>query len=233
MVSNFGSTLTFSDLFKSSFLKNAVMSFSLLDVILTMLVSFVISLFIYVVYKKTFNGVLYSRNFNVSLMGMSLITTLIIMGVTSNIVLSLGMVGALSIVRFRTAIKDPIDIVYLFWSISVGIVTGAGLYLLAIFGSLLIGLLLFFFSRRTVGEIPYMIVATLSDAAAEKTLLNGIASHVKRQSLRSKAVHGGERIELTVDVRLKNEDTAFINQLAEIKGVENLVLVSYNGDLSI
>ena len=88
MVSNFGSTLTFSDLFKSSFLKNAVMSFSLLDVILTMLVSFVISAFIYVVYKKPFNGVLYSRNFNVSLMGMSLITTPIIMGVTSNIVLS-------------------------------------------------------------------------------------------------------------------------------------------------
>jgi len=230
---NFGSRLTFSDLFKSSFLKNAVTSFSLVDVVVTMLVAFVISLFIYVVYKKTFSGVLYSRTFNVSLMGMCLVTTLIIMGVTSNIVLSLGMVGALSIVRFRTAIKDPIDIVYLFWAISVGIVTGAGLYPLAIFGSLIIGLMLVWFSRRTVGEIPYMIVASLTDSDAEKTLLNAIAPHVKRMGIRSKAVHGGEGIELTVDVRLKNEDTDFVNELAGIKGVENVVLVSYNGDLAI
>ncbi len=132
---------TFNDLFKSSFLEK-VSSFSALDMVIAMGLALALGLYIFLIYKKTFNGVMYSQSFGVSLIGMTLVTTLIILAVTSNVVLSLGMVGALSIVRFRTAIKEPIDIVYLFWAISAGIVLGAGLLPLAVFGSVFIGLIL-------------------------------------------------------------------------------------------
>lgn len=223
---------TFQDLFRTSFLQDSLASFSAVDVILTMAISFLLSLFIYAVYKRTFNGVLYSKNFNISLMAMSLVTTLIIMGVTSNIILSLGMVGALSIIRFRTPIKDPIDIVYLFWAISVGIVTGAGLYLLAITGTLVVGIMLVIFSRRTVSDTPYLIVVNCADSASEKALLNSLHGHVKRVGIRSKSVRAGEGIDLTIEVRLKDENTDFINHLAMSHGVNNMVLVSYHGDLA-
>ena len=136
--------MTFNDIFKSSFLENAT-SFSALDFVIAMGLAFVIGLFIFVVYKKTFNGVMYSAGFGVSLIALTMITTLVILAVTSNIVLSLGMVGALSIVRFRTAIKEPLDIAYLFWAIAAGIVLGAGMVPLAVFGSLFIGIILVIF----------------------------------------------------------------------------------------
>ena len=116
--------MTFNDVFKSSFL-DSFSSFSLLDTALSLGAAFVIGLFIFYVYQKTYSGVLYSRSFNVSLVAILLVTTLVISGVTSNVVLSLGMVGALSIVRFRTAIKDPMDLVFLFWAIAEGILCGA------------------------------------------------------------------------------------------------------------
>lgn len=233
MNSNTGDTFNFSDIFKNSFLEKAVTNFSVVDVVVTLIISFLIGLFIYAVYKKTFNGVMYSKNFNVSLVGMAMITTLIIMGVTSNIVLSLGMVGALSIVRFRTAVKDPIDIVYLFWAISSGIVTGAGLYLLAILGSLVVGVMLVIFTNRTVSEIPYMVVVNCDGSDAEKKLLDRLSAQVKRMNVKSKAVRSGQGIELTVEVRLKSDNTDFINDLSTIDGVNDVVLVSYNGELAV
>lgn len=230
---NQGNTFNFADIFKNNFLEQAVTNFSLVDVALTLFISFLLGLFIYAVYKKTFNGVMYSRNFNISLVALSMITTLIIMGVTSNIVLSLGMVGALSIVRFRTAIKDPIDIVYLFWAIAAGIVTGAGQYLLGITGSLVLGLMLIVFTNKSVREIPYMLVVNCSNSSAEKMLLDKLREYVKRMNIKSKAVRAGQDIELTVEVRLKNEDTDFVNQLSAINGVNDIILVSYNGELAI
>ena len=158
--------MTFQDIFKSSFLEN-VTSFSALDMVIALALAFVLGLFIFLVYKKTFNGVMYSAGFGVSLLGMTLITTLIILAVTSNIVLSLGMVGALSIVRFRTAIKEPMDIVFLFWSISAGIVLGAGLIPLAIFGSLFIGVILIIFVNKKSGDSPYILVVNCADGKAE------------------------------------------------------------------
>lgn len=233
MNNNASNTFNFSDIFKNNFLENAVTNFSLVDVVVTLLISFIISMFIYTIYKKTFNGVMYSKNFNVALVGMSMITTLIIMGVTSNIVLSLGMVGALSIVRFRTAIKDPIDIVYIFWAIATGIVTGAGQYLLAIIGSLVVGIMLIVFTRKTCREIPYLVVVNCNHASAEKTLMCALAEHVQRMNIKSKAVRGGQGIELTVEVRLKNENTDFVNELSALDGVNDIVLVSYNGELAV
>lgn len=220
--------MTFQDIFKSSFLEN-VTSFSALDMVIALALAFVLGLFIFLVYKKTFNGVMYSAGFGVSLLGMTLITTLIILAVTSNIVLSLGMVGALSIVRFRTAIKEPMDIVFLFWAISAGIVLGAGLIPLAIFGSLFIGVILIIFVNKKSGDSPYILVVNCADGKAEQKVLDTVKTSVKKQVIKSKAV-SQNGIELTIEVRLKSSETDFVNILGAIGGVSNTVLVSYNGE---
>ncbi len=146
--------MTFQDIFKSSFLEN-VTSVSVFDMVLALLLAFGIGMFIFLIYKKTFAGVMYSSNFGVTLIALTMITTLVILAVTSNIVLSLGMVGALSIVRFRTAIKEPLDIAFLFWSIAAGIVLAAGLIPLAVFGSVVIGLIILVFANKKAYYNPY------------------------------------------------------------------------------
>jgi len=219
--------MTFHDIFKSSFLEKAA-SFSAMDFIIAMGIAFVLGLFIFLVYKKTFNGVMYSAGFGVSLIALTLVTTLVILAVTSNVVLSLGMVGALSIVRFRTAIKEPLDIAYLFWSIAAGIVLGAGLIPLAVFGSLFIGIVLLIFVNRKPMDHPYIMIITCS-AEAEKEVLDRMKESVKKQVLKSKTVSKAG-IEMTMEVRLKGDDSSFVNGIAESAGVENAVLVSYNGD---
>ncbi|MBP7401108.1 MAG: DUF4956 domain-containing protein [Clostridia bacterium] len=224
-------TFNFSDIFKSKFLENATTNFSVVDTLLSLGLSFLIGLFIFLVYKKTFNGVMYARNFNLSLVALSMVTSLVISAVTSNVVLSLGMVGALSIVRFRTAIKDPMDIVYLFWAIAAGIVTGAGLYLLAISGSLILGGVLFLFSSAKQGEDPYVLVASLSRADAEDGLMEILGRSVRRQKTKCKAVYPDGRVELTIEVRFAGR-TDFIGSIAAVPGVESVSLVSYSGELS-
>lgn len=140
---------TLKDILSSSFLEN-VTSVSIPDMVIALLLAFGLGLFIFLVYKKTYNGVMYSASFGTALIAMTMITTLVILAVTSNVVLSLGMVGALSIVRFRAAIKEPLDITFLFWSITVGIVLAAGFLPLAVFGSVLIGIILIVFSNKKV-----------------------------------------------------------------------------------
>jgi uncharacterized membrane protein YhiD involved in acid resistance len=220
--------MSFNDIFKSSFVEK-VTTFSPLDMIIALGLSFVLGLFIFYVYKKTFNGVMYSASFGVSLMAMSLITTLIILAVTSNIVLSLGMVGALSIVRFRSAIKEPLDIAFLFWSISVGIVTGAGLIPLAVFGSLFIGIILVVFVNKKSTDNPYILVVNCKDDNSEQLVTKAISESVRKHMIKSKTV-STSGIELTVEVRLKDMTTQFVNQISAIEGVSNTVLVSYNGE---
>lgn len=220
--------MTFNDIFKSSFLEKAS-AFSVMDFMIAMALAFVLGLFIFWVYKKTFNGVMYSAGFGVSLMAMTMITTLVILAVTSNVVLSLGMVGALSIVRFRTAIKEPMDIAFLFWAIAAGIVLGAGLIVLAVFGSLFIGVVLWVFINRKTSDHPYIMIVSCSDKEAEKKALEQIGEAVKKQVLKSKTVSKAG-IELTLEVRLKGDDSDFVNTVSETEGVENAVLVSYNGD---
>ena len=176
----------------------------------------------------TFNGVMYSAGFGVSLVALTLITTLVILAVTSNVVLSLGMVGALSIVRFRTAIKEPLDIAYLFWSIAAGIVLGAGLVPLAVFGSLFIGLVLIVFMNKKPTDHPYIMIVSCN-SEAEKEVLDTMKVNVKKQVLKSKTV-SREGIEMTLEVRLKGDNSDFVNEIANLQGVENAVLVSYNGD---
>ena len=220
--------ITFQDIFKSSFL-DQVTSFSALDMIMALGLALVIGLFIFFVYKKTYTGVMYSASFGVSLMAMTLITTLVILAVTSNVILSLGMVGALSIVRFRTAIKEPMDIAFLFWSIAAGIVLGAGLIPLAVFGSLFIGVIMVLFVNKKIKDNPYLLVVHCKDDSAEQRVTHTVINNVKKYLVKSKSV-SQNGIELTVEVRLKEMTAQFVNMIASIEGVNNAVLVSYNGE---
>ncbi len=220
--------MNFNDLFKSSFLEN-ITSFSALDMGIAMALAFVVGLFIFLVYKKTYTGVMYSSGFGVSLLALTLITTLIILAVTSNIILSLGMVGALSIVRFRTAIKEPLDIAFLFWSIAAGIVLGAGLLPLAILGSLFIGIILIVFVNRKSVDAPYILVISSEDERQEEDILALIKQNVKKHSVKSKTI-SDSGMEFTLEVRLKESSTKFVGAVKAIPGVRSAALVSYNGD---
>lgn len=220
--------MTFNDIFKSSFLEN-VTSVSVLDMTLTLLLAFALGLFIYFVYKKTFTGVMYSASFGVTLIALTMITALVILAVTSNVVLSLGMVGALSIVRFRTAIKEPLDIAFLFWSIAVGIVLAAGLIPLAVFGSAVLGIVLLVFVNKKSYSNPYIVVIQCEDHDSEVRAKEYLEQHTKRCVVKSKSAQKG-MIELNLEIRLKEDNTDFINELSDMPRVNSAVLVSYNGD---
>lgn len=220
--------MTFNDIFKSSFLEN-VSEFSILDTLIGLAVALVIGLFIFIIYKKTLTGVLYSSGFALTLVGLSLVTTLVIMAVTSNVVLSLGMVGALSIVRFRTAIKEPVEIVFLFWSLAVGIVIGAGMIPLAVIGSAIIGVILLLFANRKIHNDPYILVTNCTDENAENAVMDILGKEAEHCVVKSKTVTASG-IELTAELRTKTASTAFVNAIAQLPGVETATLVSYNGE---
>ncbi len=220
--------MTFRDIFKSSFLEN-VTSISILDMALALVLAFGLGLFIFLIYKKTYAGVMYSSSFGVTLVALTMITTLVILAVTSNVVLSLGMVGALSIVRFRAAIKEPLDIAFLFWAIAVGIVLAAGMIPLAVFGSVFIGIIILIFANHKDMSNPYIVVLTCDGHESEQKAMKYLMKHTRRCTVKSKTAQRGS-VELNLEVRLKNTDTDFVNELSEIDGVRSAVLVSYNGD---
>ena len=220
--------MTFNDIFKSSFLEN-VTAVSLTDMALALVLSFCLGLFIYFVYKKTYSGVMFSRAFGGALVAMTMITTMVILAVTSNVVLSLGMVGVLSIVRFRTAIKEPLDIAFLFWSIAAGIILAAGMIPLAVIGSVIIGLILLFFVNKKQHKNPYIVVLSCKDHAAEQAAKQYLDEQTERCVIKSKSAQNG-LVELNMEVRLKDDNTDFVNALSELEGVNSAVLVSYNGD---
>ncbi len=220
--------MTFKDIFKSNFLEN-IGSVTLLDMTIALILAFGIGMFIFFVYKNTFQGVMYSSGFATTLVALTMITTLVILAVTSNIVLSLGMVGALSIVRFRTAIKEPLDIAFLFWAIAAGIVLAAGMIPLAVFGSLLIGIVLLILVNKKSYHNPYIVIIHCCDSGAEKKAMEFLKGQVQKCVTKSKTVQKG-LIELNLDIRLKQDNTDFINTLSDMEGVSHVVLVSYNGD---
>lgn len=220
--------MTFNDIFKSSFLES-VSSFSVTDTLLGLLFALIIGLFIFLIYRKTCEGIMYSSNFALTLIGLTLVTTLVIMAVTSNVILSLGMVGALSIVRFRAAIKEPVEIVYLFWAIAAGIVVGAGLIPLALIGSAIIGIVLYIMASRKTHESPYMLVLRLSDESGEEKAMALVRENAAKTVVKAKTVSQAG-IEISAEVRLKEPSTSFINRLCEIEGVNDATLVSYSGE---
>lgn len=226
---NTNESTNFSDIIKNSIMDNFVSDISISKIIITLGVSFLIGLFIFILYKRVFSGVLYSKSFNVSLIGMTMVTAMIIIAVNSNLVLSLGMVGALSIVRFRTPIKDPTDLIFLFWAAAVGIVTGAGFFTLAAVGSVIVGLIMFLFIKNTSVETPYLLVVNCDSDESEQLVHTQMRQVVKRYNVKQKTV-SPNNIEMTLEVRLRDGEGQFVNRISELGGVKNVVLISYNGD---
>lgn len=220
--------MTFQDIFKSSFLEN-ITSVSVIDMAMALILAFGLGLFIFFVYKKTFTGVMYSSGFGVTLIAMTMITTVVILAVTSNVVLSLGMVGALSIVRFRTAIKEPLDIAFLFWSLTAGITLAAGMIILALAGSIAIGIVLLLFVNKKSYLNPYIVVISCRDYESERAAREFLQKQVRRCVVKSKSAQKGA-VELNMEIRMREENTDFINILSEMNGINSAVLVSYNGE---
>lgn len=221
--------VSFTDIIRRSVLESFSNYIDPIRIIITLAVAFVVGLFIYYLYKKVFSGVLYSKSFNISLIAMTLVTAVVILAVNSNLILSLGMVGALSIVRFRTPIKDPMDLVFLFWAAAAGIVTGAGFFVLAVLGSVVVGLVLYLFNKNGAFESPYLLVVHCDGDASEQQTMELVAQQAKRHSLRQKNVSAGN-IELTLEVRMKGSESSLVNAISALDGVKHAVLISYNGD---
>ena len=204
-------------------------NFNPLRVVISLALALVIGLYIFFIYKKSFSGVMYSRNFNVSLILITLVTTLVLMLISTNIALSLGMVGALSIVRFRTAIKDPIDTAFIFWAVGEGLALGVGFFDAAIIGGVVIGIFVLLLSAFKVrSAMPYLLVLHYSEAA------NGPIKQMIKQlpgaRIRSKTAQR-DGIELTLELRLRDNETGFVEKFLRVEGVYDASLISYQGDL--
>ena len=217
-----------NQLFSLSFFEKAV-AFSLPDTLLILLTAGLLGLFIAALYRVTYQGVMYTMTYGVTLVAITMISAMILCVVTSNVVLTLGMVGALSIIRFRTSIKEPMDIMFMFWAVAAGIAAGAGMAGVAVVGSLMIGLMVLLLTRGRTNGVPYILVLNVDGQAAEEQAMALVRSQVRRSRIKSKRV-GPEGTEVTVDIRLKNEDTAFMHQLNAQDGVRSAVLVTYNGE---
>ena len=220
--------MSFDDIFRSSFLEN-ISAVEPLDMILVLILAFCLGLFIFLVYKKTYSGVMYSSSFGTTLVALTMITSIVILAISSNVVLSLGMVGALSIVRFRTAIKEPLDIAFLFWSIAAGIVLAAGMIPLAVIGSVVTGLVLLVFANHKAGKDPYIVVIRAQGHDSAERALKALEERTERCVVKSRTVQKGQT-EVDAEVRLKDAGTSFVDEISDLDGVESVVLVSYNGD---
>ena len=219
---------SYKDIVKQSFLEFQSAGLTIADVATSLLITFVISLLVFWLYKKSFRGVLYTHSFNVSLVMVSLVTALVIMTISTNLILSLGMVGALSIVRFRTAVKDPLDIVFMFWAIAIGIANGAMQFELAIVGSFFIAIVVVILSNIKLQNHPYLLVMHYK-SVDEREILIQLNKIIKSYKLKSKTV-SNELVELTLEVRVKKHNIGFVDEISKINNVEDLGLVSYEGD---
>lgn len=222
-------TVNFSDILKKSFTElNIFRNITYLEVLVCMMIALAVAMFIFFIYRITFRGVVYSHTFSVSIVMMCLITSLIILTISSNVILSLGMVGALSIVRFRTAVKDPMDIIYMFWAIAAGIATGGGIYSVAILGSIFIGIVMMVMSRVKTKHSRYILIVHYRDEAKEKLIpiLDGLKGKIMSKTV-SKGV-----TEVNVEIGLKDENTEFLSKISDIPGVSDAALVSYSGEFA-
>ena len=227
-------TTNFSDVFKDNFLSGFSLStqnLTLPNVLISLGIAFLLGMVIYFIYKKTYRGVLYSHSFNLSLIMLSMVTTLVIMCISSAPALSLGMVGALSIVRFRTAVKDPMDTVYMFWAIAVGITVGANFILFSIIGTLVIAviLLVLSFTSNQTGQ-NYLLVVHY-DVRYAKEVTNAVNKMVPRYRLKSKtATRNG--VEMTLELRLQGNRSNIVDNLLGIPGVMDATLVAFQNEIA-
>jgi len=227
--------VTFADVLQKSFIAMSMGGtdrITTLNIIINISMSFFIGMFIFFIYKTTFQGVLYQRSFNISLVLASAVTCMIIMTISGNLILSLGMVGALSIVRFRTPVKDSMDLIFLFWAISTGIACGVGYYNIAIVGSIMIAIFLLILTRNREGiSDTFLLVIQISDPSKEESILNEIRQQTERLSIKSKTV-SESGTEITLEAKTKEDQTIFMNKLQSDDAVTRATLVAYDQDLS-
>lgn len=207
----------------TSALNNAV------PVLVPLLVSTIMGFLIYFVYSKAFKGVVFNHGFSVALALMTILTTVITLAISSNIALSLGMVGALSIVRYRAAVKDPMDLLFLFWAVTTGITTGARMHHLALISALLVILVLLFVSRYDPLNKMYVIIVNYTGDDIDDELRRILRE--KRFQIKSKTIRQGE-VELAAEIRVNRENFAFLRMIRELPSVNNVTLVQYNGEYS-
>jgi len=226
--------LTLADVLQKSFIAMSMGStgqITTINVIANILMSFVVGLFIFYIYRKTFQGVLYQQSFNISLIVASTVTSLVIMTISGNLILSLGMVGALSIVRFRTPIKDSMDLVFLFWAISAGIANGVGYYNISITGSLMIAGFLLLITRLRHQSNAYLLILRVDGKDSEKKVFDILNKAAEAVSLKSKTTTA-ESTEITMELKLRDNKTDFVNQLLEQGIATQATLVSYEQDMT-
>ena len=217
-----------NQLFSVSFFEKAA-AFSLPDTLLALVTAALLGLFIAALYRATYQGVMYTMTYGVTLVAVCMVSALILCVVTSNVVLTLGMVGALSIIRFRTSIKEPLDIGFMFWAVAAGIATGAGMAGVAAIGSLVIGIVVVLLMRGRQNGVPYILILNVDGQGTEEKAMALVREQVKRCRIKSKRVTK-EGTEVTVDIRLKQENTDFMHALCAMEGVASAVLVTYSGE---
>ncbi len=227
--------VTFADVLQKSFIAMSMGStdrITTLNILINLSMSFLVGMFIFFIYKKTYQGVLYQRSFNISLVLASAVTAMIIMTISGNLILSLGMVGALSIVRFRTPVKDSMDLVFLFWAISAGIANGVGYYNISIVGSIMIAIFMLILTRSGNGiSDTFLLVIQLSDPSKEESILNEIKQQTEKLSIKSKTVSEAGT-EITLEAKTKVNQTSFMNKLQADGSITRATLVAYDQGLS-
>jgi len=221
--------ITTNDIFSKSFLslQNNIEKFSAFDILLNISASFLIGLFIYYIYKKTFKGVLYQKSFAVSLIAIAMIVTLIIMTISGNLVLSLGMVGALSIVRFRTPIKDPVDLVFIFWAISIGIANGVSYYTISLIGSIVISIFLLFMNKNSDNNESYLLILHLNNSSDFNNIIKVVKESVEKYVIKSKTVTESYT-EIILEIKLKKNNFNFIEEIQKEYNIAKATLIAYN-----
>ncbi|MBR5509559.1 MAG: DUF4956 domain-containing protein [Lachnospiraceae bacterium] len=221
----------FQDVFKKSFLEGFTsMDITTGKIAATLFVTALLALYIFMIYRLVTRKVFYSKNFNISLAAMSLITAAIILAMQSNLVISLGMVGALSIIRFRTAIKDPMDLVFLFWSISIGIICGAGLYEVALVTSVAVTVCILFLDLIPVAKVPMMLVVNSSEMGSEEAVLEIVKKYAKSYKVKSRNLSKG-RLDMVVELRVKDE-SGLVKEVAAMEGMISASLIAHDGEVT-
>ena len=212
---------SFSDIFS--------ITLSPLQVILTLVIALLVGLYVFFIYKKTFGGVMYSRNFNLSLIMLTLVTSLMLMLINNNLALSMGMVGALSIIRFRTAVKDPIDTVFMFWAVGEGIAIGTRFYDIAAIAALVIGVIMVVLTVfKGKASMPYLLIIHYHESASQQ--VRQMVKQLPNARLKSKTAQR-DGIELTMELRLRENETGFVEKFLRVDGVYDATLISHQGDI--
>ena len=221
----------FKDVFKKSFLEGFTsMDISAGRIMATFLVTCALACYVFLIYRLVTRKSFYSKGFNVSLAALSVITAAIILAMQSNLVISLGMVGALSIVRFRTAIKDPMDLVFLFWSISIGIICGAGLYEVALVTSVAVTVFILVLDMIPVSRAPMMLVVNSSKMDDEQTVLDVVGKYAKSYKVKSRNLSKG-RLDMVVELRVKDE-SGLVSEVAALDGMIGASLIAHDGEVT-